>query len=426
MPRTARIFLYVLATMVAICLAVEIYCQEVLHLGYPYNWPLMFPDPSFFDFTAYHQQFSRFHTNAFFQGPWILMYPAPVIVCYWFFYSLKPVSTPIFLGFILTATAVAAAMVARALMRRGIAARYAIVFIASTYLLAYPLWFEFKQANTEIVTWVALTLGVLAFANGRNWTAATLIGIAGAFKFYPIIYLGLLLSRKLYRQCILGCLVAVAVTLGSLWFVGPTIPDAWHGTQIGLAMFRKDYMLVLRPHEVGFDHSMFNVVKKVGWLAARLLGQGSGLPEQFRSPLLSCYLAVAASAGILIYALRIRFLPLANQVLCICIAAILLPPTSFDYTLMHLYVPLTLLFFLSVKAERAGARVPGLAVTFALLGLAVSPLSELIKVSERVGGSWRALILFTIFILSLRFRFDLPAAERNDPLHTAPNLNSAG
>ena len=384
----------------------------------------MFPHPSFFDFEAYFDQFSRLHTTSFYEGQYTIMYPAPVIVCYWFFYIFRPVATSVFLGFILISSLTAAAMVARALIRRGLAPAPAILFVALTYLLSYPFWFEFKQANMEIVVWTALSLGLFAFSKGKEWTAAGLFGIAGALKFYPIIYLALLLSRKRYRECIFGILVAVAVTILSLWALGPTIPAAWHGTEAGLNLFRTEYMLHVRRNEIGFDHSVFSVIK-AGLVASRLGGLVPRLSEHGYSLLLSGYLAVVAAAGTALYFWRIRFLPFANQVVCLVVASIFLPPVSYDQTLLHMYAPWAVLSLLAVRAQQRGERIRGLMPSFVLLALAISPLSEFILKDERTGGQLRCFFLLALFVAALRFPFHL-SEDGSDPIASVDGAVVAG
>jgi hypothetical protein len=406
MPPVLQSFLWILVAMVALCFSVELICHSVLHLHYPYSWPLMFRHPSFFDFEAYFDQFHRLHTPSFFEGQYLMMYPAPVVVCYWFFYMFQPVATAVFISFALLSSLVGAVLVGRALVRAGMALRPTVLLVGATYLLAYPFWFEFKQGNMEILVWIALSLALLAFSKEHHLTAAGLIGVAGAMKFYPIIYLGLLIPKKRYRECVFGCLVAGCTLLASLWFVGPTISTAWHGTQAGLAQSQSDYLLVLRPNEMGFDHSLFGLVK---YLIA-MVHRGHFSPQQyshFRPVLLSSYMVVVAMSGVILYFLRIRFLPVANQLLCLCVASILFPPMSFDYTLVHLYAPWTLLALLAIAGQRAGVKVRGLLPTFLLLGLCVSPLGEFIFRHDRFGGEVRAVLLLLLFTCGLLFPFML-------------------
>ena len=412
LPPELQRFVMLVLVLVFACLLLEFCCSRFLHLGYPFNWPLMPRDVSFWDFEAYFDQFKRLHTAAFFQGTYILMYPAPVALCYWLFYAFQPHATVCFLSFIVCSSFLAAYFVVRALMRRNVPPGKAIGVVGLTYILAYPFWFEFKQGNTEIVVWIVVSLGIFAFANKRTWTAAALFGVAGALKFYPLIYLGLLLSKKRYRECAFGCLVAVATIVVSLYALGPSIPVAWRGTQAGLALNRQAYMLVLRPTEFGFDHSLFGVVKVALAFSEHRLGLTPYLTDSVRSLMLSCYLALVGLLGTIAYFVRIRFLPFANQLLCLSIASILFPPVSFDYTLMHLYAPWVVLTLVAFQAQREKVSVRGLLAAFTLLAIAVSPLGEFILHHERVGGQLRAIVMLAIFVVGMWTPFEEAARSK--------------
>jgi len=404
-PIAVQRFLLILVGASAICLVAEAFCRWVLHLGYPYNWPLMFPHPSFFDFEAYFDQFQRFHTTSFFEGPYLIMYPTPVVVCYWFFYRFQPFATVVFIGLIMVTSLAAAAMAMRAFIRNGMGPAQAAGVVTAVYLLAYPLWFEAKQANMEIVVWLATALGVLCFLKRNDWTAAALFGFAGALKFYPIIYLGLLWARKRYAECVFGCSIAAATLVGSLYFVGPTTRAALQGMRYGLRVSKYDFLLVRRPHEMGFDHSLFGLVK------AFIAVVHHGEVRHFPPSLLSSYLLIVGLVGIALFLLRIQKLPVANQVLCLTVASILLPPLSFDYTLLHLYVPWALLVLVALRAQQEGVAIAGLTPIFVLMALGMAPLSELIFRQERVGGELRAIFLTALFIVGLLYPLALSDEE---------------
>ncbi len=356
---------------------------------------------SLWDFTQYFDQFKRLHTRAFFQGQYEMMYPTPMVVWYRILYALQPVAKLSMIVIILALPAIASWMVARALVRQGMRRLPAAALMIATYICSYPLWFELKQGNLEIIVWLLVSLGIFAAYHRRGYTAAGLFGVVGSMKFYPIIYLGLLLSRRKYRECIFGVLVCGASTLGGLWFVGPTIRAAWDGTSDGMALSQRDYLLVRRPKEVGFDHSLFGVLK--AFIA--LLRHTRFLPHpgaRSVSPhVLTVYLLTVSLIGLVLYLWKIRKLPFTNQVLCLTVASILLPPMSFDYTLLHVYAPISLVLMATVKANKEGSSVKGLTLLLVLLALSIGPLSELILLGERFGGEFRAFILLSLFTVGM-------------------------
>ena len=147
----------------------------------------------------------------------------------------------------------------------------------------------------------------------------------GAVKMYPLLLAGLFVARRRWLGYLLLTVgTAAAVTLLSLAYIGPTFAAARAGLQGGTAEFLADYTLAIRATE--WDHSLFAGLKVFA------VDQGYAV-----APLLRPYFLVAGGTMLLVYVLRIRRLPLANQVVALSISMVLLPPTSFEYTLTEMY-----------------------------------------------------------------------------------------
>ena len=401
-PEPIRAFFAILSALIAICFGVEIFCRFGLHLYMPYDFPLISPHTSFWDFRQYFDQFTRLHTSSFFEGNYIMLYPAPVVVLYRAFYTFLPRATAVFVSFIVLSSLLVAALACRALRAKGVALRTAGLITFGAWLLSYPLWFETKQGNMEIVLFLVVSAGLWAFWTGRDYTAATLFGIAGAMKFYPLIYLGLLISKRRWGPTVWGVVASGVTLICSLWFVGPGIMGAWHGTQAGLAISRRDSLLGRWVNEAGFDHSLFGLIKSLwAWTTHAPFAPIQRIPPE----LLRLYMPTVALVGVVLYFTRILRLPKENQILCLTVASVVLPPMSFDYTLLHLYAPWLVLIFVAFHAQRSGTRVEGLTLCFVLFAIAMAPLSEFIYRGEQFGGEMRALVLLTLFIAGLRYPF---------------------
>lgn len=389
-------FLWIEALLVMSCAVAEAFCKYVLHLSGKFTYPLLQKNQTFFDFTFYADKFQHFGDPSFFTTEPSLMYPAPSAVVYALFFSYHAHPLKLFVGFIVGSFLIAGLMLFRELLRRGVQSIKAAGYIAASLLLAYPLWFELKQANIEIVVWVLLTVGVWAFFKERNYTAAACFGLAASMKIYPFVYLGLLISRRKYRAVVFSFFVALVSTLVSLWLLGPNLRDAWRKTEEAVGTFRTVYVLHFRVGEIGFDHSLFAFYKRF-WPHLP--------PPQILSHVLIGYLAIAAIAGICLYFLKICKLPVINQVLCLCIAFILLPPVSGDYTLMHLYVPWGLLVLFAQEQWVSRRNIPGLTAAFVCLAILVAPLGEFIYNGERFGGQIKAVTLVILMLIALRKPF---------------------
>jgi hypothetical protein len=399
-------FLRVEMLLVIACVVAERFCKYVLHLGGKYTYPLLPKNQTFFDFILYTNKFQHFGNPSFFTTEPPLMYPAPSAVVYALFFRYHAHPMALFGVFIVGAFLIAGLMLFLELRRRRAQSIKAAGYIAASLLLAYPLWFELKQANIEIVVWVLLTLGVWAFFKGRSCSAAACFGLAGSMKLFPFVYLGLLIARRKYRAVAFSAVVALVTTLASLWLLGPNLRDAWRNTEAAVGTFRTMFVLHFRLDETGFDHSLFGFYKRLRHLP----------PSQIMSShILTAYLAVAAVAGVTLYFLKIRNLPAINQVLCLCIAFILLPPVSYEYTLMHLYVPWALLVLLAQEQWKSRANIPGLTAAFVCLAILMAPLGEFIYNGERFGGQIKAVVLVILMYIGLKYPFTATESLRSEP-----------
>jgi Glycosyltransferase family 87 len=313
----------------------------------------------------------------------------------------------LFLGFIVASFVVAGLLFGRELVKRGVAVAKAAGFVALSLVFAYPVWYDLKQGNIEICVWVMVALGVWAFCKGHGYSAAACFGVAGAMKLFPLVYLGLLLARRKYREAFFGLLTAAVTTVVSVWFIGRNFLDTWRQINLMMDEFRVTYMLHLRLDEIGFDHSLFGLYKR---LSPQLP------PIRVLSDILTAYLATAAIAGIALYFLWIRRLPLVNQVLCLTVAAILLPPVSYDYNLMQLYVPWALLVLFAQRRYILREAVSGLTAAFVCFAILFSPESEFIYHRVIFGGQIKAVVLVVLMCVGLRYPFAEEISE-NATIH---------
>jgi hypothetical protein len=220
-------------------------------------------------------------------------------------------------------------------------------------------------------------------------------------KIFPFVYVALLLARRKYLEVACACVASIFSTFISLWLVGPNIFQTWRKIEAGIAFTRETYILQFIPEANGFDHSIFAFIKRF-W--HRLPGPGP------LGHFVSIYLCVAAICGIALYLLKIRHLPLINQVLCLCIASILLPPMSADYTLMHLYVPWGMMVLFAQERWALGERVPGLFAAFVCLAIIFSPESEFIRHGVHLGGQIKCLVLLVLMYIGLTYPFGVSGA----------------
>jgi hypothetical protein len=390
------VWLFLLTSFVldAIGLGVEAYAHLRLHLGPPYAWPIL-RQGRVPDLTNFAEPIKHLHTREFFSSAFTIpyMYPAPVAPLYGFFLGL-PNARNVFEFSLLGILIFVTALFGWQLKRKGLGAWKSALVSVGALALSYPALFELKQGNMELFVCVLVGLGVLCFLKDRLHLAAVFFGVAGAMKIFPFIYFGLFLGRRRYTPLVTGMVTAVLITIGSLLYIYPNLSVSWHGIATNLAYYQRTTALIASP-EMPFDHSLFAVFKR---LLEHLHHHRMASPSRM-ALILHAYLLFAAVGGVATFFLRILRLPVANQVLCLCVASILLPPVSFDYTLLHLYVPWAIIVLLAL--ERGARRTPGLLAVMVCFAFAMSIETEVILRGSTLDGPIKALALCALLTLAL-------------------------
>ena len=384
-------FLSLLVLLAAICFTSYWVSGHLLHLGDPYS-SILLPLHGV-DLVGYHTLWPRIHQFAFFTDKsWpIYRYPAPAFFIYAiFFYG--PHYYRVFNVTLIAILIVADTLLIAAIARRGIALWQAAAFVILSTLCCYPIFFEFRQDNIEPFILLFIATSIWCMLRGHDNAAAILLGIAGAMKIYPFIFLGLYLLNKRFGPVLLAALVGIVTTVLGLRFLTPSILFSWHGVGDGLANYNQEF-----AHNIGiafgYDHSVFTLVKALVFFVPFLHHR---LPT-----LLNLYYLAAAVTGTTLFFTRIRKLPFVNQVFALVLAETFLPPSTYDYTLIHLFLPTTMLILLAV--EQRGSLVPGLRAMFLSLALILGFMTELIFHGQRFAGCVKATIFLVLFALVLRY-----------------------
>jgi hypothetical protein len=169
-------------------------------------------------------------------------------------------------------------------------------------------------------------------------------------KIYPGALLLLFLGKRRYRDFAVGLLAAVVFDVTSLWLAGPRFFETARAIASGMDFFRRTQILEYRRPEVGFEHSFFSCLKQVIHVflgdTARV---NAMLPRVYFA-----YAAVAALGFAALYGLRIRKMPLLNQVFALSALSVTLPFVSYDYTLVHMFAPCALFLLFLVRDAATG------------------------------------------------------------------------
>ncbi len=385
-PTPLRIYLAVFAALWIVALTAVFVQGYLLHKPYPYNTLLFYPNIHFTDFTIFDARFAGWdHTAKFFTMPGFpFTYPAPLLACFLAYWTLTPHPLAAYLATVNLFALIAAAV----LGTRRPALRLPVVL---TLFGSYPLMFLLDRANIEGLVWIPLALGVLAFARRHYTTAAILIGIATGMKIFPGALLLLFLPKKQYRNFATGIAAAAVANIGALALAGPDILTAARGVLSGMAFFRNFEILTYRADQIGFEHSLFSCLKQVLHLVFHSARRTDDLLPLLYIP----YAAVAGLAFAILYHTRLRKLPILNQLFALTACSIVLPFISYDYTLVHMYIPwAAFLIFLTTDTGRLStAKALVFLIPCAIL---FAPLSWMLVQSAGAGGQIKAIALLAI------------------------------
>jgi hypothetical protein len=379
--------------------------KDIFHRSELYWYPFISAKFRFNDFTIFQEPFKLFHQRAFFESPdFVFAYPAPAAFVYQSFFSFGDYATAVFLTFCVLVVLSACVLLGRAMHRRSLGVLQAVIFLGISLMLAYPFWYLLDRANIEIVNWLLVALGVTAYWEKKWYLAATMIGVAMSLKIFPFVFLALLISERKYLATAWGVFVGALSTVTSTWFIGPSYQIASKGIAGGLAYFRLHYVLEIHNLEIGFDHSIFAIIKEAlhAYLQKHL--SATCIQEQYFPSWLNGYMLVAAILGLVVYFGKIRHLPRPNQILALTIASILLPPVSYEYTLMYLYIPWAALVLFAISSTDA-RKVPGLIFSFACLAFLLTPETYISFRGLPIAGQLKALVLMTLFVVSVTCPF---------------------
>ncbi|MGI4828333.1 MAG: glycosyltransferase family 87 protein [Janthinobacterium lividum] len=361
------------------------------------------------DLMEYPGTYRLLHTSAFFDNrpPGSLPGPMFSAVAYPPFAAtvLAPIylsPTPVWAFLYLAATwlAIAFWQTRHVLVRVGLSEVTAALLPLSMMLVSFPIERLVHQGNIELLVWTFTTTGIWAFLRGKHDAAAMLWGLAAALKLYPILLLLLCLSKRSYRALFLGAGVFVGASWLSLWWLGPTLAIAWRGSLHNVFGYQSLRISEWSLRELVANHSFFGWWK-LGALIAHMPLNRLTVP----------YYGVMMAFVCWAFLIRLRTMPVANQLLAVTVCMLGLPSVSYYHTLVHLYAPLLLLVLLAIQAQRAAVHIRGLQTTMVLFIPLFAPYTLLTFPHVFLFcGMLQAIVLAFLFLCALEFPFAMPIA----------------
>jgi hypothetical protein len=263
--------------------------------------------------------------------------------------------------------------------------RLQYVFILTA--LSYPVLFAIDRGNLEMLVFVFIALFFyFLYARRSPWLAALFLGAAIAFKLYPATLLLLLLAERRFK--VLG--LSVAFALGLTAFGAGVLGALGHRSPIEIIRMSMSDKEGFQQYFVYLDgglqhgHTLWGLLRMPGFLQGTPVTVGDTRTYTVVAALV--FLAIAA------YVLLFEH-ERWKRVLFATVPAVLLPFTSGDYTLLHIYFPLV--FFLNAsRVSRWDA------VYVILFGLLLIPL-DYHYFSVNLDGVSSSVVIYPVAMIAL-------------------------
>ena len=405
-PRSPALVFYLSLTLI-LTLATGLALLFYAHSGHSLLEAELWSEPAdrFGDFFHYHSLFAVFHTAAFFTAADRFAYPAPCAVVYAWLFRLGPYAHAAY-NIMLAASALASAALLYRNLRRFLPAWRSVGLCAFLLATSYP-WFRlWDRGNLELFVYIFVAGGVWAWLTGRRSLAAVLWGCAGAMKIYPLALLAVFLHRGRWRPLLVGLASCTAVLLASFWYVGPTLREAALGSLHGVTGFVSGYAGTARRSELNVDHSLLGALKEL--LSLHILHLGQDWPR-----LSLVYQAVIAIAAPLFFFLKVRRLPALNRLCLLLIAIVLLPPVSYDYTLIHVYLVFGIVLVAYLHAQQQHRPLPRARAWFTSFAVLFTSQTWIQLRGMRVNGLLKCAALLLLSGLLLSFALTMESETQD-------------
>ena len=372
----------------------------------------------FGDFWHYRVLLGSIHRPEFFAARDRFAYPAPCAILYQGLYGLGAHPHVSFNIILWAVQGISALFLLRALLSRGLRTSLAVGLVLLMALTSYPWRFLYDRGNIELFVYLLIGSGVWAWLTGHEDLAAFFWGCAGAFKLYPLLLLALFAKRGSWRAFFLGGSTCAALLLFSFWYVGPTIKIAANGTMWGIRGFVGTYGAHTRFGELALDHSFLGSVKEI--LALPFFHFGD------RQIVLShTYEALVILLGPPAFVRWRRTAPRLNQLCLLLLLIMILPPVSYDYTLIYAYLVIGIVTCEYISAFRRGEPFPGWKAYFVAFALLCTAETWININGFEPNGLLKSAALITTAVLIVRYPLRYRAEEHRVPAIQPAPLRSA-
>ena len=292
--------------------------------AYPYNTFLFRPEDKFNDFYNIYNAAAgldpyAFKVSVYFPFTFVVMYPFTFLKAD-LAYALYFTAFTVFL----------VCFISRSLKNQRRIEKASDLFVFT--FLSYPFLFSVDRGNVEMLIFVFLALFVHFYVKGRQRISVIFLSLATAMKLYPAVFGLLYFEDKKYRNILLSALLVAALTVSSAAILKGGIRGSVTGLKRNLEIFEREY--IRADHGLQHNCSLYGAVR----IFHQEVLEKTNVP--FNRKLV--FGLTAALLGLVFVFAFFREKTFWKKICLLVLIILLLPQVSYDYKLIHLYIPLML------------------------------------------------------------------------------------
>jgi len=296
--------------------------------GYPYSTFLFMPNDRFNDFFNIYK--ATMHLNPYTES--VSVYLPFTYLPIYIFTFLKPYIAYLFFFLLFFSFLIVAAI--KYLPSENLTNRLLTFF--SLFVVSYPILFTLDRGNLECFVFIFLGLFIYCYNTRKVFFEALFLACAIAMKIYPAVFMILFLADRRWKPMFLTVAFTGILTVVSAGLLSGGIWTSLAGLQKNLMAFNTQYINSI--HGLQHNSSIYVPVK----LIAVKLGYVKMISVCY--PVLAILVFLFASVHIIF-----REQEFWKKIAILSFMMIILPQVSYDYKLIHIFLPL--LLFFTAKAQ---------------------------------------------------------------------------
>lgn len=260
--------------------------------------------------------------------------------------------------------------------------------------MAYPFLFAFERGNVEFIVFAFLIAFFLAYNKEHYKIAAILLAFPICMKLYPALFVILFLKDKKIKEFMLCTISSLLLMICSFIIIGGNLNNLYIALE-NFSYFTNSYSKTFNG--VQFSHTIWSGMNYLNLLLSGCL---------INSMWISNYTIVIAFVAMLLSIYMIFAEKEEWKIITILtIMMITFPHVSFDYTLIHMYIPIV--YFIISKNTKKWEEI----LYSILFGITIIPMNWFQNtingyITLNIGLFIRPLILISIILIIVASTLD--------------------